>query len=116
MNQQLEATDKEKSTIDIPAENELSIVPTQQQGVAIAADLFSSDQGGVNFRGVSWQAAAVLIAKLQIGLGALSLPSTFHTLGFVPGILCFLVVSVISSIAGYLRKRQAVLSSPAQCC
>lgn len=102
MDQQLKSTDKEKSTIDIPAENELSIFPTQQQGVTIAADLFSSDKSAVNFRGVSWQAAAVLIAKLQIGLGALSLPSTFHTLGFVPGILCFLVVSLISSIAGYL--------------
>ncbi|KAM5341626.1 hypothetical protein ACJ41O_014657 [Fusarium nematophilum] len=65
-------------------------------------DLFSAEKGDVNFRGVSWQAAAVLIAKFQIGLGALSLPSTFHVLGFFPGIFCFIVISLISAVAGYL--------------
>ncbi|OBT84380.1 hypothetical protein VE02_07880 [Pseudogymnoascus sp. 03VT05] len=65
-------------------------------------DLFTGDAGAANFRGLSWQAAAVLIAKLQIGLGALSLPHTFHVLGFFPGILCFLIISLISTMAGYL--------------
>ncbi|KAH7142710.1 transmembrane amino acid transporter protein-domain-containing protein [Dactylonectria estremocensis] len=65
-------------------------------------DLFNSEQGDINFCGVSWQAAAVLIAKFQIGLGALSLPSTFHTLGFFPGIFCFIIISLISTVAGYL--------------
>lgn len=65
-------------------------------------DLFSGTQAEVNFRGVGWKGAAVLIAKFQIGLGALSLPGTFHVLGFFPGILCFLILSSISTLAGYL--------------
>jgi amino acid permease len=65
-------------------------------------DLFNSEEGEVNFRGVSWQGAAILIAKFQIGLGALSLPSTFHVLGFFPGILCFVILAVITTVAGYV--------------
>lgn len=41
-------------------------------------DLFDDANSQVNFRGVSWQGAAVLVTKVQIGLGVLSLPSTFH--------------------------------------
>lgn len=67
-----------------------------------AEDLFTVGEGDVDFRGVSWQGAAILIAKFQIGLGALSLPHTFHVLGFFPGILCFLIMSIISTAAGYL--------------
>ncbi|OQE39985.1 hypothetical protein PENCOP_c006G05007 [Penicillium coprophilum] len=65
-------------------------------------DLFNSEEGEVDFRGVSWQGAAILIAKFQIGLGALSLPSTFHVLGFFPGILCFIILAIITSVAGYV--------------
>lgn len=65
-------------------------------------DLFNSEEGDVDFRSVSWQGAAILIAKLQIGLGALSLPATFHVLGFFPGVLCFVILSVITTVAGYV--------------
>jgi amino acid permease len=65
-------------------------------------DLFDSEEGNIDFRGVSWQAAAVLIAKFQIGLGALSLPSTFHVLGFFPGILCLVIIACITTVAGYV--------------
>lgn len=65
-------------------------------------DLFSGAEAEVNFRGVGWKGAAVLITKFQIGLGALSLPGTFHVLGFFPGILCFLILASISTLAGYL--------------
>ena len=66
------------------------------------ADVFNSEQGDVDFRGVSWPAAAILIAKFQIGLGTLSIPHTFHVLGFVPGILCFLIIAAVSTVAGYV--------------
>jgi amino acid permease len=65
-------------------------------------DLFDNENGEVNFREVSWQGAAILVTKLQIGLGVLSLPSTFHVLGFFPGILCFLVLAFICTLAGYI--------------
>ncbi|KAF4832176.1 N amino acid transport system protein [Colletotrichum siamense] len=81
--------------------HDLSTVESQANG-QLFEDVFSNENGEVKFRGVSWQAAAVLVAKFQIGLGALSLPRTFHVLGFFPGILCFLVLAMISTIAGYL--------------
>ncbi|KAH0436492.1 amino acid transporter [Colletotrichum camelliae] len=81
--------------------HDLSTVESQANG-QLFEDVFSNENGEINFRGVSWQAAAILVAKFQIGLGALSLPRTFHVLGFFPGILCFLVLSMISTIAGYL--------------
>ncbi|KAL3496057.1 transmembrane amino acid transporter protein-domain-containing protein [Aspergillus germanicus] len=65
-------------------------------------DLFTSDDADVNFRAVSWQGAAILIAKFQIGLGVLSLPSTFHVLGFFPGLLCFIVIAAMTTVAGYM--------------
>lgn len=65
-------------------------------------DLFNSEEGDVDFRSVSWQGAAILIAKFQIGLGALSLPSTLHTLGFFPGILCFVILAIITTVSGYV--------------
>ena len=65
-------------------------------------DLFDNENGEVDFRGVSWQGAAILVTKLQIGLGVLSLPSTFHILGFFPGLLCFLVLAFICTVAGYI--------------
>ncbi|KAJ5349936.1 hypothetical protein N7541_007663 [Penicillium brevicompactum] len=65
-------------------------------------DLFNSEESEVNFRTVSWQGAAILIAKFQIGLGALSLPSTFHVLGFFPGVLSFVLLAIITTVAGYV--------------
>ncbi|WQF78085.1 Putative amino acid transporter, transmembrane domain-containing protein [Colletotrichum destructivum] len=65
-------------------------------------DVFTNEDGDVNFRGVSWPAAAVLVAKFQLGLGVLSLPKTFHTLGFFPGILCFVILSIMTTASGYV--------------
>lgn len=66
-----------------------------------AQDLFSKGDGHVDFRSLDWMGAAVLITKFQIGLGALSLPGTLHTLGFFPGILCFLILACVTGFAGY---------------
>ncbi|KAL2814979.1 transmembrane amino acid transporter protein-domain-containing protein [Aspergillus granulosus] len=88
-----------KSTI-----NDEDKMPSEEQKPSAQQpqDLFNCEAGEVDFRGVSWQSAAILIAKFQIGLGALSLPSTFHILGFFPGILCFVILALITTVAGYL--------------
>lgn len=76
----------------------------QKTAVQTPQDVFNNNNEGrgVDFQSVSWKGAAILISKFQIGLGALGLPSTFHTLGFFPGILCFLVLAMITTVAGYL--------------
>lgn len=45
---------------------------------------------------------AVLMAKSQIGLGILSIPSAFNALGMVPGVICLLVISGITTWSGYV--------------
>lgn len=40
--------------------------------------------------------------KTQLGLGVLSLPSAFDTLGLIPGIICLVAVGVITSWSNYM--------------
>lgn len=50
--------------------------------------------------------------KTQIGLGVLSIPVVFDSLGIVPGVLCLIAISVITTWSDYivgnfkLRHRQ----------
>ncbi|KNG80183.1 hypothetical protein ANOM_011424, partial [Aspergillus nomiae NRRL 13137] len=88
--------------IDDGACHDLTPSECHKPGVQTPQDLFNHERGDVDFCGVSWQGAAVLITKFQIGLGALSLPSTFHVLGFFPGILCFIILALTTSVAGYV--------------
>lgn len=50
--------------------------------------------------------------KTQIGLGVLSIPSAFDTLGMIPGLICLLVIAAITTWSDYivgvfkLRHRQ----------
>lgn len=89
-------TDTGASHQDVPAGPPVPTASTH------AEDLFTRGEGDVNFRGVSWQGAAVLVAKFQVGLGVIGLPQTFSVLGFFPGVLCFVVLWCISTLAGYI--------------
>lgn len=40
--------------------------------------------------------------KSQLGLGVLSIPSVFNTLGIVPGVICLLVVATITTWSDYI--------------
>ncbi|KAJ5763948.1 hypothetical protein N7533_002629 [Penicillium manginii] len=55
---------------------------------------------GPNFRNVGFVGTIVLMMKSQIGLGVLAIPSAFDTLGMVPGIICLLVMAVITTWSG----------------
>lgn len=44
----------------------------------------------------------MLLLKSQIGLGVLSVPSAFNTLGMAPGIIILLVVAAITTWTGYV--------------
>lgn len=57
---------------------------------------------GPNYRSVGWVAAIVLLLKSQIGLGVLSVPSAFNTLGMAPGIIILIVVAAITTWTGYV--------------
>ena len=40
--------------------------------------------------------------KIQIGLGVLSLPDVFDTLGMIPGVILLIVVSAIATWTSYM--------------
>lgn len=40
--------------------------------------------------------------KTQIGLGVLSIPSAFDTLGLIPGIICLIVIAAITTWSDYI--------------
>ena len=40
--------------------------------------------------------------KTQIGLGVLSVPSTFDALGLVPGVICLCIVAAITTWSDYM--------------
>jgi amino acid permease len=40
--------------------------------------------------------------KTQIGLGVLSIPSAFDTLGLIPGLICMLAIAVITTWSDYM--------------
>ena len=45
---------------------------------------------------------SILMMKTQIGLGVLSIPAAFHTLGLVPGVICLITIAVVMSWSGYM--------------
>lgn len=51
---------------------------------------------------VGWKGTAVLMLKTQIGLGVLSIPAVFHSLGLVPGVIVILVIAAMTSWSNYI--------------
>lgn len=58
--------------------------------------------GGPNYKNVGWMAATVIMVKTQVGLGVLSLPATFATLGLVPGCIVLTVIAVLWTYGAYV--------------
>jgi len=40
--------------------------------------------------------------KTQIGLGVLSIPAVFDTLGMIPGIICLIIIAIITTWSDYM--------------
>ncbi|KAE8394450.1 transmembrane amino acid transporter protein-domain-containing protein [Aspergillus alliaceus] len=59
-------------------------------------------ENGPNYRNVGWLGTVALMMKTQIGLGVLSIPSAFDTLGLAPGIICLCAVAVITTWSDYM--------------
>ncbi|ORY88580.1 transmembrane amino acid transporter [Leucosporidium creatinivorum] len=70
--------------------------PVEEQGVFGA-----TEEGGVNYKTVSWTRASVVLMKAQIGLGVLGIPSIFQVLGLIPGIILLLVVYAMASFSAW---------------
>ncbi|KAK2016458.1 transmembrane amino acid transporter [Colletotrichum eremochloae] len=71
---------------------------------AIAHDAVFGDitSEGPNYRSVGWLGTSVLMMKTQIGLGVLSIPSIFDTLGMVPGVVLLCVIGGITTWSDFM--------------
>ncbi|PVH95547.1 hypothetical protein DM02DRAFT_660043 [Periconia macrospinosa] len=58
-------------------------------------------EGGPNYRDVGFLGTVALMMKTQVGLGVLSIPSVFDTLGMIPGIICLIVIATINTWSCY---------------
>lgn len=97
-------TDPEKQGYD---DNGIHQTTSVQHGthrrVSITDAVFGEiNEDGPNYRAVGWKGTAVLMLKTQIGLGVLSIPAVFHSLGLIPGVIIILVISAMTSWSNYI--------------
>lgn len=57
---------------------------------------------GPDYRNVGWMGATVLMIKSAFGLGVLSIPFVFQSVGIVPGIILILVIEGIVTWSAYV--------------
>ncbi|XWW97837.1 hypothetical protein V2A60_005824 [Cordyceps javanica] len=57
---------------------------------------------GPNFRNVGWIGTTALMMKTQIGLGVLSLPSVFDSVGLIPGVILLCAVAGVTTWSDYM--------------
>jgi hypothetical protein len=59
-------------------------------------------QGNAHFHRLGWKRLAVITIVEAIALGALSLPSAYHTLGMFPGVFLTITLGLISIFTSYI--------------
>ncbi|OQE42204.1 hypothetical protein PENCOP_c004G08091 [Penicillium coprophilum] len=100
--------EKQDKVQDIEASVPMTHVPSQP-GEILKGDNVTHDavfglvtEDGPNYRDVSWLGTVALMMKTQIGLGVLSIPSIFDTLGMIPGVILLCIVAAIATWTSYI--------------
>ncbi|KAH0278625.1 amino acid transporter, partial [Aureobasidium melanogenum] len=101
-------TEANMSKVEKKSENKLSLTYSHNVGQVVILDphhdaVFGDiGEGGPNYRDVGWLGTVALMMKTQIGLGVLSIPAVFDILGMIPGIICLLVIAIITTWSDYM--------------
>ncbi|KAB8206654.1 transmembrane amino acid transporter protein-domain-containing protein [Aspergillus parasiticus] len=75
----------------------------KDQGVVDQDAVFGEiTEEGPNYRNVGWLGTTALMMKTQIGLGVLSIPLAFDTLGLIPGVIVLCAIAVITTWSDYI--------------
>ncbi|KAJ5786793.1 transmembrane amino acid transporter protein-domain-containing protein [Penicillium pulvis] len=96
---------KEKAELDLEA-----IPPSESAHEQVIAEkpiehdaVFGTiTEDGPNYRNVGWKGTTALLLKTQIGLGVLSMPDIFSSLGLIPGLVLILVIAGITTWADWM--------------
>ncbi|CAO1619753.1 unnamed protein product [Parajaminaea phylloscopi] len=103
---------------EIIATSHTSHCPGQHVPLKSDGDNDESSAADIHFTGLTWPHAAVIVAKVQFGIGCLGIPKTFSTLGYVPGLISLLLLSVICTytgvLCGHIRLIHPEILSPAE--
>ncbi|KXT03588.1 hypothetical protein AC578_9987 [Pseudocercospora eumusae] len=59
-------------------------------------------EGEINYEKTGWKLAAFLMMKTQVGIGALSIPGAFETLGLIPGVFVLLIVASMTTWSNHV--------------
>ncbi|RJE21007.1 hypothetical protein PHISCL_06653 [Aspergillus sclerotialis] len=81
---------------------EKSSKPLDPPPIAQDAVFGEITEEGPNYRNVGWWGTAALMLKTQFGLGVLSIPGVFDSLGIVPGIICLCAIACILTWSNYV--------------
>ncbi|KAH9236716.1 hypothetical protein K456DRAFT_1747986 [Colletotrichum gloeosporioides 23] len=94
--------DVKKTSADIngnPEDLRVGETLTDREHDAVFGDM---SKDGPNYRDVGWFGTSCLMMKTQIGLGVLSFPAGFDTLGLIPGAIILCTVAGITSWSNYI--------------
>ncbi|KAJ5995003.1 hypothetical protein N7481_001980 [Penicillium waksmanii] len=91
----------EKKNFDEPLEPVPTHLGEVQEGAHDA--VFGEITGeGPNYRNVGWLGTSVLMMKTQIGLGVLSIPVAFNSLGVIPGVIVLCAIAGITTWSDFI--------------
>ncbi|KAI5478377.1 hypothetical protein MNV49_005126 [Pseudohyphozyma bogoriensis] len=88
---------KHKGTVEVQGPSLVSDEENQADGV-----FGPRDPNGPNYTNAGWFRTSILMMKSQIGLGVLSIPFVFQTIGMIPGILVILALGIITTYTDYI--------------
>ncbi|KAI3317823.1 transmembrane amino acid transporter protein-domain-containing protein [Xylariaceae sp. AK1471] len=96
-------SDNEKGSSDL-APVHSGIISGHVADISNAQDAVFGEitKDGPNYRNVGWVGTSVLMMKTQIGLGVLSIPAAFDTLGYIPGLISILAIAAITTWSNYM--------------
>ncbi|KAF2156364.1 putative amino acid transporter [Myriangium duriaei CBS 260.36] len=70
------------------------------------SDVFGdSSEDGVNYQNMGWVGTTAMMLKSMLGLGILSIPSVFNSLGLVPGLICLWTIALVTTWSGSIVGR-----------
>ncbi|KAI9695087.1 MAG: hypothetical protein M1820_008949 [Bogoriella megaspora] len=93
----------EKADEETDIHHTTSVSPDEPRRGSVSDAVFGEIvEGGPNYRSVGWKGTTVLMLKTQIGLGVLSIPQVFDSLGLITGVICLLVIGTMTTWSGYI--------------
>ncbi|KAF2164280.1 hypothetical protein M409DRAFT_67845 [Zasmidium cellare ATCC 36951] len=96
------ANDSIQRVISAKDDDGLEAIVTNDEGVVIDPVFGKIPEDGPRYRDMGWLGASILMMKTQIGIGGLSVPQSFNTLGLIPGIIALTGFAIITTWSNWM--------------